>query len=114
FCLTERGEYLYGRGVSDAKFQLLNALLLFDRSHVNLIVDGAEESGGTQVGEYLSRVKARRLVIVDGSTEDAKQVYGGLSGQMDGRITIDTKEPPAHPGRTVRREMTHRIQKLFA
>jgi acetylornithine deacetylase/succinyl-diaminopimelate desuccinylase-like protein len=113
FKLTERGDHLFARGVSDSKFQLLNALLCFDGKIVNVLVDGAEECGGNSAGEFLRSAGATSLIIIDGTAEHPEQVYRGLSGQLDGKITIDTGYAPSHPGRLVRRKMIQRLEKLF-
>ncbi|WFU04538.1 M20/M25/M40 family metallo-hydrolase (plasmid) [Rhizobium sp. CB3171] len=105
FALTQVKDRLFGRGVSDAKFQLLNGLHSFAQAPVNMIIDGAEECEGTQAGNFLALNKVRRLIIVDGSAEETGQIFGGLRGQIDGSVVLETGQEPLHPGRVSHTEI---------
>lgn len=114
FALTQRGSKLFGRGVSDSKFQLLNALMMFGALPVNFIIDGSEECSGVGAGKFLNASCARHLVVVDGSSDVPGQIYGGMMGQLDGSILFDTGNPPSHPGRYKREKMAELLTGLFA
>jgi acetylornithine deacetylase/succinyl-diaminopimelate desuccinylase-like protein len=111
--LERIGNKLFGRGVSDSKFQLLNALHVFDQAPVNFIIDGAEECEGKEAGAYLADRNVHKLIIVDGSSNDPQQIYGGLSGQLDGTINIDTGVNPMHPGRAIRHELFDKLHAIM-
>lgn len=105
FDLTRHGEDLYGRGVSDSKFQLINVLDTYKDLPVNIIVDGGEEIGMDSAATIFNKFKARKLVVVDGTSPSGTEIYNGLSGQMDGRFNLDTGDFPIHPGREKRSEL---------
>ena len=102
FALSERESRLYGLGISDAKFQLLNALEVFASTPFGIVVDGAEESGGLDAASRLAAAEPAVLVVVDGST-DSDELYSGTMGQLDGTIQFDSGLAPAHPARAHRR-----------
>lgn len=97
FRLTRIDDRLYGLGVSDAKFQLLNALHATPETSF-LLVDTAEECGGPSAPELMSERELDTLVVVDGAV-GAVDVYNGLSGQVDGVLVLSTGRASLHPGR---------------
>jgi acetylornithine deacetylase/succinyl-diaminopimelate desuccinylase-like protein len=97
FRLTDRDGYWFGLGVSDSKFQLLNALALADRARHFVLVDTSEESDGSgAAGEYVAAHAPSALVICDGARTDT-DVYLGYRGQADGVVELDTGRPVRHP-----------------
>lgn len=101
--LIKKNNRLYGLGVSDSKFQLLNALIIFPSELYCHIVDGAEEIGGIDAAQVIQKNKIKNLVIVDGfSTARTTAIYNGLVGQLDGNIQFSTGDLPTHPSREQR------------
>jgi len=92
------GKY-YGLGISDSKFQLLNAILLANDDFY-LLIDTDEENNGMAAGELMSHYLIETLVIIDGTTgNDPFRFYNGLYGQMDGTIKINSGLIPVHPSK---------------
>ncbi len=98
FTLTESDGRWYGLGVSDSKFQLLNAALVMDPASQFMLVDLEEECQGLEAGRLLASRRVDFLVVVDGSVGN-HDVYRGLSGQADGHFVLRTGATPGHPGR---------------
>jgi acetylornithine deacetylase/succinyl-diaminopimelate desuccinylase-like protein len=113
FTLVQRGERLFGRGISDSKFQLLNALIVFAQSRVGFIVDGAEENCGRNVGKYLLSSSIEDIAVVDGSSDTGEEIFGGMRGQLDGSFDIFTGTDPQHPGRQKREDCIKRLSDIL-
>ena len=100
--LTKIGDRLFGRGVSDSKFQLLNALDAFADVPVNFLIDGAEEYSSLEAGHFLTSASCEVLIVVDGSSPTGTERYSGMNGQFDGHIRLQSGKAPMHSGRRVR------------
>ncbi len=98
FRLTARGDRLHGLGISDSKFQLLDALLATEQSDCFLLIDTGEECGGMEAPELLRSHEVETIVVVDGAV-GRFDVYAGLSGQVDGALRLRTGRSRLHPGR---------------
>jgi acetylornithine deacetylase/succinyl-diaminopimelate desuccinylase-like protein len=101
FKLTRIEEKLFGLGVSDAKFQLVNMLSVFLDSPHGLVIDGEEEVGGVHASRFLAAQDISMLVLVDGSSAVVRR-YEGTMGQADGTMKYDSGRIPIHPSREVR------------
>lgn len=112
FVLTADAGRLVGLGVSDAKFQLLNALDISTQFEVNIIVDGAEEVGGQDAAHYLKTQNPCLLVIADGSSAN-DETYCGTMGQIDGSIRLRTGNARIHPGRERRPALARELSQLL-
>lgn len=99
--MTEEGDRVYGLGISDAKFQLLNLLELSTRYPINIIVDGGEEIGDLEAANYVDQQRATDFIVVDGVTENYIP-YDGMKGQLDGEIVFSSGLTAIHPGRDYR------------
>lgn len=99
FRLTAVDDRWYGLGISDSKFQLLNALRSADRRRHFVLVDTSEEHDGDgEAAAYLAAGAPRTLLICDGARDEA-DVYSGYRGQADGYVHLDTGRPTHHPAR---------------
>jgi acetylornithine deacetylase/succinyl-diaminopimelate desuccinylase-like protein len=112
FELSTREGRLHGLGISDAKFQLLNALRVSAAHRLNIVVDGGEECGDLSAARFLAERGVQTLVIVDGSAE-AGQTYCGTMGQYDGTIVLESRLGPIHPGRQVRPYIRDALRRLL-
>lgn len=112
FEISMRDGRLYGLGISDAKFQLLNALRLSAAHRLNIVVDGGEECGDLSAAQFLAERGVQALVIADGSAEDG-QTYCGTMGQYDGTITLESRLGPIHPGRQLRPYIRDALRRLL-
>jgi acetylornithine deacetylase/succinyl-diaminopimelate desuccinylase-like protein len=98
--LTEQAGRLHGLGVSDSKFQLLNALRVADPARHFVLVDTSEESDGApDAAEFVAKHAPSTLLICDGARGGA-DLYAGYSGQQDGTIHLRTGRPVQHPARS--------------
>ncbi|MFI7363281.1 M20/M25/M40 family metallo-hydrolase [Streptomyces sp. NPDC050149] len=99
FTLRELPDRWVGLGVSDAKFQLLNALAAADPERHFVLIDTCEEyDGDGDAAAYLSERRPDTLLICDGAY-DGHETYAGHLGQVDGEFLLDTGQPPRHPAR---------------
>lgn len=114
FRLTRVGDRLIARGVSDSKFQLLNALQLCTDAPLNILIDGAEEIGAADAGIFLAGEEMDGLVLVDGAAQEPGDIYSGVSGQLDGEIRLDTGHLPHHPAHASRREIFDALAAVMA
>jgi acetylornithine deacetylase/succinyl-diaminopimelate desuccinylase-like protein len=96
--LVRAGERLYGLGVSDAKFQLLNVLLGAPADGCFVLIDTAEECGGRDAASLIAGSEIDTLLVADGAA-GRHELYDGLSGQIDGVLRLRTHRPRLHPGR---------------
>jgi len=112
FSLVEKSGRLFGLGISDAKFQLLNALDVFSDPDIGFVVDGEEEIGGSGAAEILAAADVDVLVIVDGATSSAR-FFSGTAGQIDGQLRLKTGSPRLHPSRAIRRELWQMMSDVF-
>ncbi|MBP2707794.1 M20/M25/M40 family metallo-hydrolase [Microbispora sp. RL4-1S] len=97
--LTERDGMLYGLGVSDSKFQLLNALSVADPARHFVLIDTSEETDGAPgAAAFVARHLPATLLICDGARGDA-DLYAGYSGQADGVFHLRTGRATHHPAR---------------
>ncbi|MFF2775533.1 M20/M25/M40 family metallo-hydrolase [Streptomyces sp. NPDC058052] len=88
-----------GLGVSDAKFQLLNALAAADPDRHFVLVDTCEEyDGDGDAAAYLAAHRPDTLLICDGAYA-GHETYAGHLGQVDGEFLLDTGRQPLHPAR---------------
>ncbi|MES2939370.1 MAG: M20/M25/M40 family metallo-hydrolase [Pseudomonadota bacterium] len=110
--LTRSGARLVGLGVSDAKFQLLNALRAGSEFGLNILVDGGEECGDLSAARFLAAQDCGVLVLADGSGTDG-QTFCGTMGQMDGEIAIASGLKPVHPGRARRVHIAKQLGELL-
>ena len=110
FELTERGEWLYGRGVADDKGQLyllLKAaveLVAEGKLPVNVRVacDGEEEVGGHTIVDFLAEDETSpdACVIFDGAmpARDTPALYVGVRGIVYLHLRVRTGERDLHSG----------------
>lgn len=97
--LTKRDGRLYGLGVSDSKFQLLNALSVADPARHFVLVDTSEETDGAPgAAAFIARHLPATLLICDGARGGA-DLYAGYSGQADGIFHLRTGRATHHPAR---------------
>ncbi len=97
--LTERDGMLFGLGVSDSKFQLLNALAMAHSGRHFVLVDTSEETDGAPgAAAFVARYRPATLLICDGARGEA-DLYAGYSGQADGFFHLRTRRPTHHPAR---------------
>jgi acetylornithine deacetylase/succinyl-diaminopimelate desuccinylase-like protein len=99
--LRKDGERLFGLGISDAKFQLLNMLVVAGDWPFGIVIDGGEEIGSSVAADWLTTQPLDTLVIVDGASR-AGERYDGTMGQLDGIIHYDSGFLPTHPARAHR------------
>ncbi len=108
------GEYLYGRGSSDNKGQILAHLCALRRVHeaagelpinVTVLVEGEEEIGSPNLPEVLRTLKAERplmniAVVSDTSTaiKGRPTVQYSLRGIMTAELTLTTARREVHSG----------------
>lgn len=113
--LVCRDGKLFGLGVSDAKFQLLNAILTFSEDQFFFVIDGSEEAGGASAGEFISQTGIKSLVVVDGSIGKKSRcsIFRGTKGQVDGWIYYDSGQKPVHPGREKRLEPLQWLHDIY-
>lgn len=98
YSLVEREGRWCGLGVSDAKSQLLNVLLVSDPARHFLLVDASEEYDSGEARAFLAGNQVETLVVVDGAVGDCA-LYDGVMGQADGVLTLRTGEAQRHPAR---------------
>jgi len=100
FTLTRRAGRWVGLGVSDSKFQLLNALAVANPQRHFVLVDTCEEyDGDGAAAAYLTEHAPDTLVICDGARGAEVDTYAGYQGQADGTIHLATGHPVRHPAR---------------
>lgn len=111
---TIEGEYLYGRGSSDNKGQILAHLCALCRVHeaagelplnVTVLVEGEEEIGSPNLPEILRTLKVERppmniAVVSDTSTaiKGRPTVQYSLRGIMTAELTLTTARREVHSG----------------
>ncbi|MDX3537873.1 M20/M25/M40 family metallo-hydrolase [Streptomyces sp. MB09-01] len=99
FTLRVEPDRWLGLGVSDAKFQLLNALTAADPARHFVLIDTCEEyDGDGAAADFLAEHRPQTLVICDGA-KDGCDIYAGHMGQVDGEFLLDTGQQPRHPAR---------------
>lgn len=105
-----RGEYLYGRGASDDKGNLFQAIVAVQRLaaenrlpvHVTFLVEGEEESGGTAAIDWVATLGdvPDVAVIWDGGmlARGRPAVETGVRGLCYRRVTVTTGTLDGHSG----------------
>ena len=99
FKMIRDGDRLMGLGISDSKFQLLNALVSAEEEDLHLVVDTMEESGGREARRRIEQLDPDMLIVVDGSADEIGSCYDAMVGQLDGSVTLTTGKTPRHPAR---------------
>ncbi len=109
--LVQQDEKLIGLGISDAKFQLLNLLESSIDFPGNIIIDGGEEIGDAAAPLFLRECGAKRILIVDGSSQN-DDFFSGTMGQVDGVIALVTGEECVHPARRMQYQIARELNEL--
>lgn len=100
FKMEEADDKIYGLGISDAKFQLLNVLNISDDVKDScIIIDTEEENDGLTCARYMAQFHIDTLFIVDGTSVPGSSAFNGLMGQYDGKLTLQTNKTSVHPSR---------------
>jgi acetylornithine deacetylase/succinyl-diaminopimelate desuccinylase-like protein len=100
FRLTADHDRWLGLGVSDSKFQLLNALLVRRAMGGFVLIDTSEESDHhANAQAIIAEASPEALIVCDGTRGD-HDAYNGVSGQLDGLIHLETGMPRRHPSQS--------------
>lgn len=115
FCLTNNDNKLIGLGVSDSKFQVLTVLTsLINTKDVAIIIDGEEESGGSDAAKFINELQLGHLIVVDGFSDHANRIYDGCRGQLDGTLELYSGEESVHPGKKISLNMFRKLNDLYS
>ncbi len=111
---VERDNKLYGRGSGDDGYAIFSAITALvacqaegiDHGHVQIIIEGCEESGSADLAYYLekldTRIKPPHLIIcLDSGCGNYDQLWvtSSLRGMIGGTLGIETLTEGIHSGR---------------